>query len=101
MEFKHRVVFFKQTHCPACSAMSPIWTDVASDIAEQFPYENIGFGEWDVNSDNWEFADQIGVDGTPNFAVFNSDAELVGLNTDGIISKSELKAFILSSANVK
>lgn len=95
--FKHRVVFFKQLSCPACAAMTPLWTEVASEIAEEFPYEKIGFGEWDVNSDNWEFADSIGVDGTPNFAVFDVDANLVGLNTEGMISKSELKSFIMES----
>lgn len=98
--FKYRVVFFKQKSCPACSAMTPLWNEVASEISEEHPQEKIGFGEWDVNSDNWEFADTIGVDGTPNFAVFDEDSNLVGLNTEGMVSKSELKSFILRSANV-
>lgn len=96
-EFKHRVVFFKQLSCPACYAMNPIWSEVASQIAEEYPFEKIGFGEWDVNSDDWEFADSLGVDGTPNFAVFDQDANLIGLNTEGMLSKSELKSFILES----
>ena len=98
--FKHRVVFFKQQSCPACSAMTPLWTEVAAEISQEYPQERIGFGEWDVNSDNWEFADTIGVDGTPNFAVFDANSDLVGLNTEGMLSKSELKSFILRSAKV-
>lgn len=96
--FKFRVVFFNQQSCPACHAMKPIWTEAASEISEEYPLEKIGFGEWDVNSDNWEFADSIGVDGTPNFAIFDEDANLLRLNTEGMLSKSELKSFILECA---
>jgi hypothetical protein len=99
--FKYRVVFFKQKSCPACSAMSPIWNEVSSEIHEEYPYLNVGFGEWDVLSDNWEFADSLGVDGTPNFAVFGEEAELLGLNTDGMLTKTELKNFILGCANAQ
>lgn len=95
--FKHRIVFFKQPACPACSAMSPIWVEASQEIAEEYPYTSIGFGEWDVTSDDWKFADSIGVDGTPNFAIFSEDSELIALNTEGMLSKTELKSFILEN----
>ena len=96
-KFSYRVVFFHQANCVACNTMKPIWEAVKSSVAEDYAYYNIGFGEWDVNSDNWEFLDLIQGDGTPNFAVFNSGDELIGLNTDGIVPESQLKTFIISA----
>ena len=96
-QFKYRVVFFQQPGCVACNAMKPVWAETANELTEEAPYYKIGFGEWDVTSDNWEFCDQINCDGTPNFAVFNEDCELIGLNTDGILAKTQLKDFITKS----
>lgn len=96
-QFKYRVVFFKQPGCSACNAMKPIWSEAANEIAEEYPHYSVGFGEWDVSTDNWEFCDQIKCDGTPNFAVFDEDANLLGLNTDGTLAKSQLKDFIINS----
>lgn len=97
MEFNYRVVFFKQHGCAACSAMEPIWIEAANELSEEYPELGIGFGEWDVQTDSWQLCDSVGCDATPNFAVFDAGAELLGLNTDGILSKSELKSFILSA----
>jgi hypothetical protein len=97
MEFKYRVVFFHQPGCVACNAMKPIWAETANEIAEEHPELRVGFGEWDVTSDDWDFCDQIQCDGTPNFAVFNEEAELLGLNTDGTLAKTQLKNFVLNS----
>lgn len=97
MEFNYRVVFLKQHGCAACSAMEPIWIEAANELGDENPELGIGFGEWDVLSDNWQLCDAIECDGTPNFAVFDGGSELLGLNTDGIMSKSELKSFILSA----
>lgn len=96
-DFKYRVVFFKQPGCVACNAMNPIWAGAANELAEEFPHYKIGFGEWDVTLDNWELCDKIECDGTPNFAVFDENADLLGLSTDGILAKSQLKDFILSN----
>jgi hypothetical protein len=97
--FSYRVVFFHQKSCVACRTMEPIWNKVKAEIAEEYSYLNIGFGDWDVNDDNWEFIDMIGGDGTPNFAVFNEESELLGLNTEGMLPESKLKDFILASIN--
>jgi hypothetical protein len=77
--------------------MKPIWEITANEIAEEYPHLNIGFGEWDVTQDDWAFADSVNADGTPNFCVFDEGTTLLGLNTEGIISKSELKDFIINS----
>jgi hypothetical protein len=97
MEFNYRVVFFKQHGCAACSAMEPIWIEAANELSEDYPELGIGFGEWDVQTDNWVFLENCGGDATPNIAVFDSGSELLGINTDGILSKSELKSFILAA----
>lgn len=95
--FNYRVIFFHQKSCVACRAMEPLWNNVKSQIAEEYEYLNIGFGDWDVNDDNWEFLDMIQGDGTPNFAVFNKEDKLIGLNTDGMLAETQLKDFIISS----
>lgn len=96
-EFKYRVVFFKQDGCVACNAMMPVWRETANEIAEEYDMYSIGFGEWNTSEHGWEFCDQVECDGTPNFAVFGEDAELLGLNTEGILAKSQLKSFIINS----
>lgn len=95
-EFKFKVVFFKQPGCPACAAMEPIWYAAANELNEEHPHLKVGFGEWDVTSDNWAFCDSVECDGTPNFVVFGEEADLLGINTEGIISKTELKDFIIN-----
>ena len=77
--------------------MKPIWAKVASDISEEYPHYKVGFGEWDVTADDWKFCDQIECDGTPNFAVFNENGNLLGLNTEGMMAEGQLKDFIISS----
>lgn len=96
-KFKYRVVFFKQPSCSACEAMKPIWGKAANEISEEYPHYSVGFGEWDVTQDNWEFCDKIECDGTPNFAVFNEDGDLLGLNTEGMLAVGQLKDFIIGS----
>lgn len=95
-DFSYKVVFFKQPGCVACGAMEPIWSEVAEDLATSYPHYNIGFGTWDVTSDNWEFCDAVGCDGTPNFIVIDDSNNMVGLNTDGIIPATQLKDFIIN-----
>ena len=94
-KFKYRVVFFKQPSCSACEAMKPIWAEVANEIAEEYPHYKVGFGEWDVTADDWAFCDKIECDGTPNFAAFGEGGSLLGLNTEGMMAKGQLKDFIL------
>ncbi len=96
-KFKYRVVFFKQPSCAACEAMKPIWTKSANDIAEEYPHYKVGFGEWDVAADDWEFCDKIECDGTPNFAVFDESGNLLGLNTEGMMAVGQLKDFIIGA----
>ncbi len=96
-KFKYRIVFFKQPSCAACEAMRPIWAQVANEVSEEFPHYNAGFGEWDVTSDDWEFCDKIECDGTPNFAIFNNEGTILGLNTEGIMPAGQLKTFILEA----
>lgn len=95
--FKYRVVFFQQPGCVACTAMKPIWAEMANELNDEYPYYSIGFGEWDVTTDNWTFCDQVECDGTPNFAVFNEESELLGINTDGVLAKTQLKSFVINS----
>jgi len=96
-EFKYKAVFFHQPGCIACNTMRPVWVETANELAEEYPHYAIGFGDWDVTSDDWAFCDQIECDGTPNFAIFGEDSELLGLNTAGILAKTQLKDFIISS----
>ncbi|AEZ65705.1 hypothetical protein [Cyanophage S-TIM5] len=96
-QFKYRVVFFKQPTCVACETMKPIWVEVANKICEEYPHYNVGFGEWDVTSDDWEFCDKIECDGTPNFAVFDEEGILLGINTEGMLAAGQLKDFIITS----
>lgn len=100
-KFKYRVVFFKQPSCAACEAMKPIWSQAAKEICEEYPHYKVGFGEWDVTSDNWEFCDKIECDGTPNFAVFDDEGTLLGLNTEGVMPIGQLKEFILGAIEEK
>jgi hypothetical protein len=77
--------------------MKPIWVEVANKICEEYPHYNVGFGEWDVTSDDWEFCDKIECDGTPNFAVFDEEGILLGINTEGMLAAGQLKDFIITS----
>ena len=97
MQFDYRVVFLKQSGFPACAAMESVWYSAANELNEEYPYYNIGFGEWNNSDDDWAFATSIGCDSTPNFAVFDTEANLLGLQEDGIISKSELKDFVIKA----
>jgi len=94
-KFKYRIVFFKQPSCAACEAMRPIWSQVANEISEEYTHYKVGFGEWDVTSDDWEFCDKIECDGTPNFAIFNEEGVMLGLSTEGMMPVTQLKDFIL------
>ena len=96
-KFKYRVVFFKQPSCSACEAMKPIWAKVANEISDEYPHYSVGFGEWDVTTDDWEYCDKIECDGTPNFSVFNEDGDLLGLNTEGMMAPGQLKDFIINA----
>ena len=96
-KFEYRVIFFKQPACVACEAMKPIWVEVANQICKEYPHYKVGFGEWDVTSDDWEFCDKIECDGTPNFAVFDDDGALLGINTEGMLAAGQLKAFVVTS----
>jgi len=96
-KFKYRVVFFKQPACVACETMRPIWSEVANQVCKDYPHYEIGFGEWDVSSDEWEFCDKIECDGTPNFAVFDEEGALLGINTEGMLAPGQLKDFIITS----
>lgn len=100
-EFKYRVVLFTQNGCPACDALKPIWAKVAGEIAEEYPELHVGFGEFNVLDDNWEFLESLIPDesgkGTPEIAIFDSDSELVAFNGEGIMPASQLKDFIIKN----
>lgn len=100
-EFKYRVVFFTQSGCPACDAMGPIYAKVAGEVAEEYPELRVGWGEYNVLDDNWEFLESLvpgtSGQGTPEFAVFDNECELIAFNGDGIMAASQLKDFIISS----
>ena len=100
-QFKYRVVFFKQPTCVACETMKPIWVEVANKICEEYPHYNVGFGEWDVTSDDWEFCDKIECDGTPNFAVFDEEASSsktakLGVPSHSILSQNSQSSEVTS-----
>ena len=103
--FKFRAVLFKSEGCPACSAMSPIWAKVAGEIAEEYPEYNVGWGEYDVLSDDWEFLESLvpgeSGQGTPEIALFDEEAELIGFNGAGIMPASQLKSWIISTIEGK
>jgi thiol-disulfide isomerase/thioredoxin len=100
-DFKYRVVLFRQSGCPACDAMAPIWAKVAGEVAEEYPELQVGWGEFDVLSDNWEFLESLvpgeSGNGTPEIAVFDSDCELIAFNGEGIMPASQLKDFVVKA----
>lgn len=100
-EFKYRVVFFHSNGCPACDAMRPIWSKVAGEVSEEYPELAIGWGEFNVLDDNWEFLESLvpgtSGQGTPEFAIFDSDSEMVAFNGEGIMAASQLKDFVITS----
>lgn len=100
-EFKYRVVMFTASGCPACDAMKPIWAKVAGEVAEEYPELQVGWGEFDVLSDNWEFLESLvpgqSGNGTPEIAVFDADCELIAFNGDGIMPASQLKDFVVKA----
>lgn len=100
-EFKYRVVFFTQKGCPACEAMRTVWSKVAGEVAEEYPELRVGWGMFDVLEDNWEFLESLvpgeSGQGTPEFAVFDAECNLVAFNGEGIMAASQLKDFVLTS----
>ena len=104
-QFRYRAVLFTMPGCPACSAMMPIWATVAGEIAEEYPEYNVGWGEYDVLSDDWEFLESLvpgeSGQGTPEIALFNEDSELIGFNGAGIMPASQLKSWIISTIEGK
>lgn len=97
MDFKYKVLFLHQEGCHPCQSMKPIWTQVASEIEEEYPFYKVGFGMWDVNVDDWELADEIGIDGTPGFAIFDSENNLLNTNIEGAMPASKLKSWIIGT----
>lgn len=100
MEFKYKVVLFTQPGCPACELMKVTYAKVAGEIHDEYPELEVGFGQQNVLEDGWEFLDSLSSEsgeGTPEIAVFNAEAELIGFNGAGILAHSELKSFILNS----
>jgi thiol-disulfide isomerase/thioredoxin len=98
--FKYRAVLFINPGCSACEAMKPIWRQVAKEMSEEYPHHRIGWGEYNVLDDNWEFLESLteaSGQGTPEIAIFDEEAELIGFNGDGIMPASQLKDFILKS----
>jgi thiol-disulfide isomerase/thioredoxin len=100
-EFRYRVVLFRQPGCPACEAMTPIFAQVAGEVEEEYPELRVGWGEFDVLEDNWEFLESLvpgeSGNGTPEFAVFDEECDLIAFNGDGIMPASQLKDFVISS----
>jgi hypothetical protein len=100
-QFKYRVVMFSQPACPACSAMAPIWAQVAGEVAEEYPELRVGWGEYDVLEDGWEFLESLvpgtSGQGTPEFAIFDEECDLVAFNGEGIMPASQLKDFVIKS----
>jgi thiol-disulfide isomerase/thioredoxin len=100
-DFNYRVVLFTQSGCPACSALKPIWAQTAGEISEEYPELHVGFGEYDVAEDGWEFLESLvpgtSGQGTPEIAIFDEECELVSFNGDGIMPASQLKSWIVNS----
>jgi thioredoxin-related protein len=99
-EFKYRAVIFTTPGCSACEAMKPIWAQAAGEMADEYPEYRIGWGEFNVLDDNWEFLESLTEDsgqGTPEIAVFDEEGELIGFNGEGIMPVTQLKDFILGS----
>jgi thiol-disulfide isomerase/thioredoxin len=95
IDFKYRVIFFHQEHCGPCQSMRPYWADAAGEISEEYPHYSVGFAMWDVNDDDWQFADLVGIDGTPGFAIFNDEGDVLAINTEGAMPKTALKSWII------
>jgi thiol-disulfide isomerase/thioredoxin len=100
-EFRYRVVFFTQPGCPACDAMKPIFARVAGEIAEEYPELRVGWGEFNVLDDNWEFLESLvpgeSGNGTPEFAIFDEECNLIAFNGEGIMSATQMKDFVLKN----
>jgi thiol-disulfide isomerase/thioredoxin len=98
--FSYRAVLFTQHGCPACEAMKPIWAQVAGEISEEYPELRIGWGEMNVQDDDWEFLESLTPEsgnGTPEIAIFDEECDLIGFNGDGIMPASQLKDFVIKS----
>jgi thiol-disulfide isomerase/thioredoxin len=99
--FFYRAVFFTQPGCPACEAMKPIWAQVAGEVSEEYPELRVGWGEYDVTEDNWEFLESLkpgtSGQGTPEIAIFDEECDLIGFNGEGIMPASQLKSFVINS----
>lgn len=100
-DFKYRVVLFTQKGCPACEAMSGPWAKAAGEIAEEYPELAVGWGQYDVSEEGWDFLESLvpgtSANGTPEIAIFDADCELIGFNGDGIMPASQLKDFVINS----
>ena len=88
-------VMASKENCPYCAVMKPIFQEVVKEYAG---LKNLAFGAYDVDSDGWELADKLGLEGVPGFVMCNEDASIVyEVNNMGLVDKTELAAMIINN----
>lgn len=102
-KIKPKILLMARKHdCLFCSKMKPVFEEV---IKEYSSLANLSFGLYDVEADNWELADNLGIDGVPAFMVMSNDegtgemSTCYEVNNDGLISKEVLVSMIVNNIN--
>lgn len=83
--------------CPFCAVMKPIFEEI---VKEYSGLPNISFGEYNVEDDDWELADEIGLEGVPGFAIIDEKTKkLYDMNNDGLVEKEVLISMLVYNLN--
>lgn len=82
-------------NCPFCTAMKPVFEKV---VKEMQGLENLAFGIYDVDTDDWELADELGLEGVPGFAFIETESrKIYEINNEGLIDKSVILAMVINN----
>ena len=83
--------------CPFCDLMKPVFEDVVKEYSQ---VQGLRFGLYDVDSDDWELGDKLGLEGTPALAIIGDDAETIyEINNDGLVEREVIVSMIINNLN--
>lgn len=82
--------------CPFCAVMKPIFEEVVKDFSG---LPNLSFGQYNVEEDDWAFADKLEIEGVPAFAFIEEGGNetIYEINNDGLIEKHILVSMIINN----